>query len=110
MSDIPQDVIRISLRFGIMTDLGLYQDTLYFTEDEWAKRDEGEIAKSKQNLADIWVAFRSEQIKEEQALVTQAGIDAKIAEYQTKISDAQANIDLLQSLSVSIAPVDVISG
>jgi hypothetical protein len=85
-----------------MTTLGLYQDTLSFSEDEWAKRDADAIAKAKQQLADTWVAFRGPQIEEEQALATQAGIDAKIAEYQQQIVDLQMAVTDLQAKSEAV--------
>jgi hypothetical protein len=103
MSDLPPDVVTVNLRFGVMTTLGLYQDTLSFSEDEWAKRDPDAIAKAKQQLADTWVAFRTPQIAEEQKLATQAGIDAKIAEYQQQMVDLQTTITDLQAKAVVVA-------
>jgi phosphopantetheinyl transferase (holo-ACP synthase) len=105
MSDLPPDVVTVNLRFGVMTTLGLYQDTLSFSEDEWAKRDPDAIAKAKQQLADTWVAFRTPQIAEEQKLATQAGIDAKIAEYQQQIADLQVAVTDLQDAAVAVTAV-----
>jgi len=86
----------------VMTTLGLYQDTLSFSEDEWAKRDPDAIAKAKQQLADTWVAFRTPQIAEEQALATKEGIDAKIAEYQQQIADLNTTISDLQTTAIAV--------
>lgn len=84
------DVITIALRFSVDTSLGLYQDTLYFSEDEWAKRDQKVIDAAKKSLADTWVAFRSAQIADEEALKTVEGQQAKIAEIDAKIADLVA--------------------
>lgn len=89
------DVITISLRFGADTTLGLYQDTLYFSESEWAKRDPITIEAAKQALADTWVAFRSAQISDEAALRTAEGKQAKIAEIDAKIADLIATKEAL---------------
>lgn len=84
------DVITIQLRFGIKTELGLYQDTLSFTEDEWAKRDDKAIAAAKQALADTWVKFMSAQLADAEVMRTEEGRQAKIAEYDAKIADLTA--------------------
>lgn len=84
------DEITIHLRFGVKTSLGLYQDTLVFTEEEWAKRDQAAIDAAKQALADTWVEFRSAQIAEEEALRTDEGKKAKVAEIDIKIADLTA--------------------
>lgn len=84
------DIITVQLRFAVDTVLGLYQDTLMFSEDEWAKRDQKAIDVSKQTLADKWVTFRAAQIAEEDALNTAAGKLAKIAEIDAKIVDLNA--------------------
>lgn len=107
MSQPAPDVITIALRFGVDTTLGLYQDTLYFTEVEWAKRDPVAIEAAKQKLADTWVAFRSAQIAEEQALQTEAGRQAKIAELDAEIADLTTTKD---NLAASIAPVNISGG
>lgn len=91
------DVLTLHLRFGVMTELGLYQDTLVFSEDEWAKRDDAAVAQAKQDRADAWVAFRSGQIAEEDALATKEGRDAKIAELETKAGELQAAADALKA-------------
>lgn len=91
------DIITIQLRFGITTPLGLYQDWLYFTEDEWAKRDQKSIDVLKQKLADAWVVFRSAQLKEEAIIITKEGKLAKIIELDGRISDLTSTKDLLQS-------------
>ncbi len=96
MSDVPPDVVSIHLRFGWMTALGVYQDTLVFTEEEWAARDDLALDMAKRALADTWVAFRSAQIAEEQALATAEGKQAKIAEYEAQIADLQAAADALR--------------
>lgn len=84
------DVITIQLRFGVSTSLGLYQDTLSFTEAEWAKRDAVKIEARKRALADVWVAFRSGQIAEEDALRTAAGKSARVAVIDEKIAELVA--------------------
>lgn len=95
---MPQpDQITVHVRFGVDTPLGVYQDTLVFTEDDWAKRTDQSVAQAEQALVDIWVAFRSVQIAEEKALATQAGKDAKVADYQAKIDVIQAAIDALRA-------------
>lgn len=94
------DVITIALRFGVDTTLGLYQDTLYFTEGEWAKRDPVAIEAAKQKLADTWVAFYSAQLAEAAALQTEAGRHAKIADLDAKIADLTATKDALAAVAV----------
>lgn len=89
------DTVTIHLRFGVDTALGRYQDTLVFTEDEWAKRDDKQIDAAKQALADTWVAFRSAQLADAEALKTEEGRQAKIAEYDAKIADLTAAKDAL---------------
>jgi hypothetical protein len=106
MADVPRDEVRLHLRFGVMTELGLYQDTLVFSEDEWAKRDDKAIAQSKQALADAWVAFRSPQIAEEAALATKRGRDAKVAEYEARIADLQAAAAALIAIESSAGSID----
>lgn len=84
------DTVTIHLRFAADTTLGVYQDTLMFSEDEWAKRDDKAIAVRKQALADTWVSFRTSQIWEEEALKTSAGKLARIAEIDTSVADLLA--------------------
>jgi ribosomal protein L18 len=94
------DVITIALRFGVDTALGLYQDTLYFSESEWAKRDPVAIEAAKQKLADTWVTFYSAQIAEAEALRTEEGKKAKIAEIDTQIADLTAAKEALAVAAV----------
>lgn len=95
---MPQpDQITLHLRFGVDTPFGVYQDTLVFTEDDWTRRTDRAVSDAKQALVDTWVAFRSAQIAEEKALATQAGKDAKVAEYEARIDDIQAAIDALRA-------------
>lgn len=96
------DVVTVQLRFGVTTSLGLYQDTLSFTEVEWAKRDSIAVEAAKQTLADTWVQFRSAQIAEEQALKTEEGKQAKIAEIDAQIADLTAAKDALAVAAVAI--------
>jgi hypothetical protein len=84
------DVVTILVRFGIDTPLGLFQDTLSFTEEEFASRDQTAVDAVKQALADTWVAFRTVQIAEEEALLTREGKEAKISELDVKIADLAA--------------------
>ncbi len=84
------DVITIQVRFGVDTPLGLYQDTLYFTEKEWSTVPAKDIEAQKQALADTWVTFRSAQIADEEAMRTKEGQQAKLAEIDGKISDLTA--------------------
>lgn len=90
------DTVTVHLRFGVDTELGPFQDTLVFSEDEWAKRDDTTIAAAKKDLADTYVTFRSAQLAEERALATKEGRDAKIAEYEVKIAALQEAIDSLK--------------
>lgn len=85
------DTVNIHLRFAVSTVLGQYQDTLIFTEAEWLARDQKAVDASKQTLADTWVAFRSDQITQEQALKTAQGKIDKIAEIDAKIADLTAS-------------------
>lgn len=91
------DVVTINLRFGVQTSLGLYQDTIVFSEAEWTKRDIAAIEKSKQALADTWVIFMTAQIAEAEAMRTADGKRARIAEIDGKIADLTATKDGLQS-------------
>lgn len=91
------DVITIALRFGVDTTLGLYQDTLYFSESEWAKSDPVAIEAAKQSLADTWVKFYSAQIAESETLLTEAGRQAKIVDLNSKIAGLVEARDLLVS-------------
>lgn len=84
------NTVTVHLRFAADTVLGTYQDTLIFTEDEWAKRDQKAIDAAKQTLADTWVAFRGPQIAEEASLKTLQGKIDKIAEIDAKIADLNA--------------------
>lgn len=95
------DVVTVQLRFAIDTSLGVYQDSLYFTEEEWAKREQKVIDVTKQDLADKWVVFRSAQIKEEETLQTIEGKNVKIAELEAKISDLEEIKAQLQSEIIS---------
>lgn len=82
-----EDVVTVLVRFGIDTSLGLYQDTLYFTEEEWIKRDTKAIEQTKQSLADVWIIFRSKQITDEEVAKTIEGKQSKIADLSVKIQD-----------------------
>lgn len=84
------DEITIHLRFGVDTPLGQFQDTLVFTEADWARRDDRAVTQAKQALADTWVTFRSAQLAEEAALRTVEGRQAKIVEIDRKVSDLLA--------------------
>lgn len=84
------DSVTVHLRFGVMTALGQYKDTLFFTEAEWLARDQKAVDASKQALADAWVIFRGDQITQEQALKTAQGKLDKIAEIDAKIADLTA--------------------
>lgn len=84
------DTVTVQLRFGVDTPLGLYQDTLSFTEEEWAKRDQKAIDARKQALADAWVAFRGPQIAEEEKLATDQGKRDRISEIVTTIDGLSA--------------------
>lgn len=64
-SGVSDDIVTVYIRFGVKTELGLYQDVLILSVDEWEKRDQGEIDKGKQVLADTWVVFRKAQIEKE---------------------------------------------
>lgn len=85
-----EDVVTIQLRFGVETVLGLFQDTLSFSEDDWAKRDSVAVDAAKQARADDWVTFRSAQIAEEEALRTREGRQARISELDMRIADLAA--------------------
>lgn len=84
------DTLTMHLRFAVDTSLGVYQDTLVFTEQEWATRDQKAIDVAKQALADKWATFRRAQIQEEDALQTQQGKQEKIAELTVQIADLTA--------------------
>ncbi len=97
MSDVPADEVTVHLYFSVMTPLGIYRDTLVFTEEEWAARDAATITTREQDLANVWVEFRALQIRDEQDLATAAGKLAKIAEYEAQIVDLQAAADALRA-------------
>lgn len=80
------DIVTVQLRFSADTSLGVYSDTLSFTEAEWAKRDQKAIDVQKQALADTWVLFRTQQIADEQLIRTVEGKQAKISEIDAKIA------------------------
>ena len=96
------DVVTIQLRFAVDTALGIYQDQIYFTEDEWANRDQKIIDAQKQRLADTWSVFRAAQISDEQILATEAGKQAKITDLDQKIAILTAEKD---TLTASIAAI-----
>lgn len=80
------DVVTVQLRFAVDTPLGVFQDTLTFSEDEWAKRDQKAIDAAKQARADTWIVFQSGQL----ALQTAEGKQARIAEIVDKIDELTA--------------------
>lgn len=80
------DVVTVGLRFTIDTSLGPFSDTLYFSEDEWAKRDGAAIKKRKQSLADAWVVFMTQQLADAAELATAEGKQNKIAEIDARIA------------------------
>ncbi len=84
------DIITIQLRFFVSTAIGTYSDVISFTESEWAKRDQNVIDAQKQQLAGIWVTFRSAQIADEDALKTVEGKQAKIVQIDAQIADLVA--------------------
>lgn len=91
------DVITIALRFSVDTSLGPFQDTLYFTEDEWAKRDEAAIAARKRSIADAWVNFRSAQIAEEETMRTADGKRERVAVINEQIAELTAAKDAIEA-------------
>jgi len=100
------DVVTIQLRFGVQTPLGLYQDTLSFTEDEWAKRDPATVDAAKQKLADEWVVFRSAQIADEVSMQTAQGVQDKIASLTVQIEDLTATRNSLAAMVIA-APAQI---
>lgn len=83
------DQINIQLRFTVDTKYGPYSDALWFTEDEWAKRDDVAIEAMKQSRVDAHVASidgRQKPTKEDyQALA--ASIDAQAIEAAAELAD-----------------------
>lgn len=91
------DAVTVHLRFVVETSLGTFQDTLVFSEADWAKRDQNAIIAAKQSLADAWVEFRTAQIVEEEVMRTRKGKEAKIAEIDARIADLAASKDGIQA-------------
>lgn len=102
-SGVSDDIVTVYIRFGVKTELGLYQDTIVLSIDEWEKRDQGEIDKGKQGLADSWVAFRKAQIEKE-------GEDQKVEVKKVQIVQLDEQItnlvDTKNRLKVEIASAE----
>lgn len=98
------DIVTVQLRFAIDTALGSYSDTLSFTEDEWAKRDQKAIDAQKQAMADFWVSWRGQQIIDDEARRSDEGKQAKIAEIDATIAELTTTKEALAS---SISLVDI---
>lgn len=49
------DVIKVMLSFSADTKHGVYNDNLYFTQDEFAKISPDDLAAMKQHRVDNWV-------------------------------------------------------
>lgn len=80
------DIITVQLRFAVDTPLGTFQDTLTFSEDEWANRDQKTIDDAKKARVDTWTVFQAAQV----ALQTAEGKQAKIAEIDAQIVELNA--------------------
>lgn len=49
------DEVFVQLRFKEQTEVGEYNDALYFSEDAWAERDQGAIDDEKKNRVNSFV-------------------------------------------------------
>lgn len=55
MNTLPPDA-KIQVFFSVPTEYGTYQDTLYYTQDQWALLSEQDLDVAKQQRVDAWVA------------------------------------------------------
>ena len=107
------DTIRIQLRFSEETKFGHFEDVLFFTEEEWEKRNDDDIAKTKQERINKWVDYMenppstAEPTKEElQAMLVE--FEAQTIELERLKIQTQEKIDakLVVDGPIDVGPVD----
>ena len=88
--------IRVQIRFSENTVVGTFNDTLYYTEDEYKALDRPTIDKVKQERLDAWVLQVSPPLedlkKQENDLIL------KIAEWQAEVDRGNVKLAEIQKL------------
>jgi hypothetical protein len=103
-----KEKVRVQVQFSEDTEVGKYNDALYFTQEEYEQLTQKQIDAIKKQRVDNWVniiktpVIQKEQTKEElqiqeQQLINQkASIESQLSEVSSKISAIQVKEEIIK--------------
>lgn len=91
MANIYQDGVRIQVLISEDTEIGRFQDSLYFSKAEFDELSDGALLAQKKDRKDKWVKAVKDASKkeynptEEELLAYKAELEAQLAEVNSKL-------------------------